>query len=139
MELPSIFKGSCTEMQCALAFIEKGYEVSFPFGNHARYDFIVDIKGKLVRIQVKTAKEYDTYIEFECRSSRFKSGHYIHKTYSSEEVDYFSTFYKGQCYLVPSEECSATKRLRFQPTSNSQTKGVNMAENYVLEEFLKNF
>ena len=38
-----------------LAFIQLGYECSVPFGNGAKYDFIADIDGKLLKFQCKSS------------------------------------------------------------------------------------
>mgnify|MGYP003400600460 CR=1 FL=1 len=32
-----------------LAFIELGYDCSIPYGNSAKYDFIADINGELLK------------------------------------------------------------------------------------------
>lgn len=38
--------GNITELKCMTAFIELGYECSIPYGNNAKYDFVVDVNGK---------------------------------------------------------------------------------------------
>ena len=40
-------KGNITEMESMLAFMKLGYNVSIPFGEDSRYDFVVDINDKL--------------------------------------------------------------------------------------------
>ena len=44
-------KGTITELKCKLYFLELGYTVSTP-ENPDRYDFILDIGEKLLKIQV---------------------------------------------------------------------------------------
>ena len=46
------FQGKTTEMQVALAFLQKGYQVSQPLVSDSRYDFIIDINGKLLKIMI---------------------------------------------------------------------------------------
>jgi hypothetical protein len=46
-------QGAMTEQKCFLKCIELGYVVSKPLFDNARYDFILDAEGKLLRIQVK--------------------------------------------------------------------------------------
>ena len=134
----TLLQGDATELKCALAFIECGYEISFPYGAHSRYDFIADVQGKLYKIQVKTCKVTEDYLEFECRSSQCKSdGHHAHQTYSEDEIDFFATYYNNKCYLVPVNECSVKKRLRFSLPKNGQTTGINFAKDYEMEEVLK--
>ena len=87
-------KGNLTELQCITAFYEIGYSVSIPYGENSRYDFIADVNGHLIRIQVKTSSTKDdgkTYT-FSCRSSRTNSKRTINKKYTKSEIDYFATF-----------------------------------------------
>lgn len=139
MTLSSKQKGNLTELQCITEFYKLGYAVSIPYGENSRYDFIADIKGKLLRIQVKTSvkKDNGALIEFSCRSTRVNSQGNISRTYTKEEIDYFCTYYNNKCYLVPIEECSATKKLRFEPPKNGQKTGINFAEDYEIEKQLK--
>jgi len=137
IELSPKQKGNLTELQCITAFYEHGYAVSIPYGENSRYDFIADINGKLIRVQVKSSsiKNGDlTAIEFSCRSTRVNSSGPISKRYNEEEIDYFATFWNGQCYLVPVKECSVTKTLRFAPPKNGQIKGITFAKEYELSK-----
>ena len=53
MELDTKKKGNLTEMQCMSAFMAQGCGVSIPFGDNSKYDFIADVDGHLLKIQVK--------------------------------------------------------------------------------------
>ena len=138
MELSSKQKGNLTELQCITAFYELGYAVSIPYGENSRYDFIADVNGKLLKIQVKTSsvKDNGSVIEFSCRSTRVNSQGPISRTYTKEEIDYFCTYYQNQCYLIPIEECSKSKKLRFEPPKRGQKVGINFASDYELEKQL---
>lgn len=48
-------KGKITELRCQQDFIEKGILVSQPIVADSKYDFIVDIKGKLFKVQCKSS------------------------------------------------------------------------------------
>ena len=39
--------GDITELQCILAFRERGIAVSIPFGDSAPYDLVVELGGEL--------------------------------------------------------------------------------------------
>ena len=53
-------------------------------------------------------------------------------------VDFFATWYKGNVYLIPVEECSgAEKAIRIIPPKNGQIKGINFAKDYLAQEVLK--
>ena len=134
-------KGNITELECMLAFIKQGYNVLTPYGDCERYDFVVDVNGKFIRIQSKTSSSDDNgaSFKFSGRSCNRKDGKIIHHQYTNEEIDYFSTIFDGKCYLIPVEECGSGKRLRILPTKNGQTRGISWAKNYELEEVVKNW
>ena len=54
MILSTQLQGKITELAVANEFLKLGYTVSQPLVDD-RYDFIVDIKGELKTIQVKTS------------------------------------------------------------------------------------
>ena len=140
MELTSKQKGNLTELQCLTAFYENGCHVSLPYGENSRYDMIVDVNGKLLRVQVKTSslkKEDLNAIEFSCKSSHVNSSGVKNIRYSEKEIDYFATYWNNQCYLVPVQECSVSKTLRFAPPKNGQIKGISFASEYELKKQLK--
>jgi hypothetical protein len=137
--MDSKFKGNITELEVLTYITKLGYQVSVPFGDRERYDQIWDVHGKLIKVQVKTASkvdENDTAIKFSCRSSQRSSGKTKNTRYSKDEIDYFATFWDGQCYLVPIEETSTEKVLRFDPPKNGQLKGITFADKYKVEEML---
>ena len=130
--------GNITEVECMLAFMKLGYNVLQPYGDCERYDFVADISGKFYKIQCKTSQVINDgdVIQFNCRSSHRVGGKCINEKYSSEDIDFFATTYKGQCYLVPQEECNTIKKLRFNPTNNGQIKGISFAKDYKLETII---
>ena len=137
MELTSKQKGNLTELQCITAFISLGCGVSIPYGDNSKYDFIADIKGQLYKIQVKTSSKIDeNSIHFSCRSTHVNCAGVKNERYSNDEIDYFATYWDNQCYLIPIQECSVSKTLRFAPPKNGQIKGISFAEQYTLEKQL---
>ena len=133
--------GNITELECMLAFVKAGYNVLIPYGDCERYDFVVDINGKFVRVQAKTSNTKDdgASFSFSCSSSNRKDGRIVHHFYSNEEIDYFATSFNGKCYLIPVEECGADKKLRILPAKNGQVRGITWAKDYELEEVVKNW
>ena len=119
--------------------IENNCSVSIPYGDNSKYDFIADVNGRLLKIQVKTAsKRDDESIKFSCRTTHVNCSGVRNVKYNSEDVDFFATYWNGTCYLVPVNECSAEKTLRFGAPKNGQTKGICLAENYRLDYQLNN-
>jgi hypothetical protein len=140
MELTSKEKGNLTELQCLMSFYELGHKVSIPYGENCRYDFILDVNGTLLKIQVKTSKFVsEDCFEFSARSTRVNANGNYSKSYTKEEIDYFATYYNGKCYLIPVEECGSSKKLRFDYPKNGQKKGINLAKDYELDKMLKQF
>lgn len=137
-ELQSKQKGNLTELQCITAFYELGYQISIPYGENSRYDFIADINGDLIKVQVKTSrvKKENEAIVFACRSTNVNTKGTNYHRYTKEQIDYFATFWNGKCYLVPVEECSVEKVLRFCYPSSGQKKGITLAEEYELKKVL---
>ena len=129
------YKGNLTELLCLAAFTKLGYQVSIPYGDHARYDFIADINNKLYRIQCKTAtKESEGVYIFSCRSTAANHSGFATRSYTEDEIDYFATIIENECYLIPvSETGGRSKRLRFVATKNNQKAGVSYAKEYHIE------
>lgn len=134
-------KGNITELETMLAFIRLGYNVLTPYGDCERYDYVVDVNNKFIRVQSKTSSTDDdgSSFKFSGRSCHRKDGRIVHHQYTNKEIDYFVTSFNGQCYLIPVDECGAEKRLRLLPSKNNQTRGVNWAKDYILEEVVKNW
>ena len=103
-------KGNLTELQCLTAFVEQGCTVSIPYGDNAKYDFIVEIDKRLYKIQVKTSSLKDEgVIQFSCRSTHVNCTGVKNEKYSPEDVDFFATYWNGKCYIVPINESSLPK------------------------------
>lgn len=135
--------GNLTELQCAARLYELGCAVSIPFGNSEKYDLIIDWNDTLYKVQVKHCIEIIdeegnvTAINFKCTWMSHNTSGYTRHKYDSSNTDYFATFYKGECYLVPQSECSNEKTLRILPPRNGQRKGISFLNEYSAEEVLK--
>ena len=112
--------------------------MSIPYGDNSKYDFIADVGGKLLRIQVKTSSSKDEgSIKFSCRTTHVNCAGVKNERYSADEIDFFATYWNGQCYLVPIGECSTDKTLRFVPPKSGQIKGISFAKDYLLADQLQ--
>ena len=134
-------KGNITELETMLAFMKLGYNVLTPYGDCERYDFVVDVNGKLLKMQSKTSHSEDNGASFifNGRSNHRKEGKIVYHQYTGDEIDYFVTFFNDKCYVIPVDECGKDKRLRLLPPKNNQTRGINWAKDYELEEVAKNW
>ena len=133
-------KGKLTEALVLAYILNLGYSVAIPFGDKNRYDQIWDINGKLLRVQIKTARlnlkeknpSQNQSICFNCKAVANGKTH----KYSKSEIDYFATYWGGKVYLVPVTECSVEKILRFTSSQPNQSS-INWAKNYEVEHILE--
>ena len=124
--------GKVTELEVMSYIIKKGYSVSIPYGDKDRYDQIWDINGTLYRIQVKTAHEYkkNTGKAIEFKTTGTSNGKVT--SYTKQDIDYFATYWNNQVYIVPVEETSSKKVLRFECSINQPN--ISWAKDYTVEE-----
>ena len=139
MELSTQYKGTITELQVATYLLSLGYNVSQPLTQDSKYDLIVDVNHKLIRLQVKTARQNEATqgesIRFNCRSTTGNVRECRQRYYSEEDVDYFATFWKNEVFLVPISECSSEKTIWLDKPSNPRC---TYAYDYKAEEVFKN-
>lgn len=136
----SLSRGSATELHGILAFEKLGYYCSIPFNGSCRYDFVVDLNGKLLRIQAKSSRYYDennTSFIFNGTRSTTNTHETKRYTYSSDEIDYFYTHFLGYDFLVPVEEVSTNKILRLKKGIGNNLEQINVASDYLLEKVVK--
>lgn len=66
-------KGNLGEIKIASEFIKYGCMVSFPFGDNARYDLIVDDGNSLKKVQVKYANSKNANGAWRCMCTSSKN------------------------------------------------------------------
>ena len=138
MKLSSQFIGKATELAVTKSLIENNCVPSVPIVE-ARYDLVVEVNNKLVKIQVKTATiaADESAISIRLYSSNTNTKRTVDKNYLEDGIDYFATHYKGTSYLIPIEECGVReKKLRLKPTLNGQIKGISFAKDYELSKII---
>ena len=138
----SKWKGNLGELKAATEFVQSGITVSFPFGDNARYDMIIDIDGELKKVQVKYSDSSTDNDSFVCRctSSKNHTTNKVCDTYI-DDIDYF-VFYLPEintCCLVPIEVIGnkTVFTLRNSIPKNNQVKGINFIKDYTFEKILK--
>ena len=131
--------GAQTELQCLTYLHGLGYDISIPWGDNARYDFVLDVNHKLYKIQVKTSHLIEEGVyKFQTRSTYINAKGNRSNSYTENDVDFFATWINNQCYLVPLAETNKRdKVMRFVKPKNNQIKGITFAQNYLAEEQLK--
>ena len=135
----TLIKGRITELKCELWFLEHNYLVSIPT-IPSPYDFLVDVNGKIIKIQVKTChlSTDGSGIEFNVSSMTHNNSGYTKRLYSKNDVDYFMTYYDNQCYLIPFSVCGVSnKKLRFSPPANGQHKNISFTTDFLAENIIE--
>lgn len=133
-------KGAITEQKCFLKCIEKGWIVSKPLFDNARYDFIADTGNNLLRIQIKTStwNEDHTAFMFNGYSQHSTGSGNKRMKYTANEIDYFMTEKDGIFYLYPAEKNGFTQKT-LRVVSDISNSSINWAKDYEFEEVSKNF
>ena len=133
--------GNVNELKCMLAIMQLGYDCSIPYGNCAKYDFIADINGKLLRYQCKSSNFVTDHglvrtdaFTFKTTCQTVNTKETVRHRYNSQQIYYFITCFQDKVYVVPVQECSTAKTLRFEPPNNGATEW-NRASDYLLENY----
>ena len=130
-----ITKGDISEAEILLALLKLGIDVSVPYGYTHRYDLVIDVGGKLFRVQCKTGRQKDGFVE--ATTSSLDNLSHIHKSYETD-VDFIAIHCAttSEVYLVKPEK-KFVIRLRTAATKNKQRKGIRFAGDYLLEDVLR--
>jgi Holliday junction resolvase-like predicted endonuclease len=130
-------KGDLAELKVATDLLDRGCNLSFPFGEDCDYDLIADRDGILHRVQVKFTKSDGRIVVVRCRSHSLTKGR-IRRTkhYTAATVDWIAVYDKTSdcCYYCPSSELGSGRSelsLRLVPARNSQLIGTRNALDYL--------
>ncbi len=106
-----------------------------PFGENTRYDLVLDLGDRFVRIQCKTGRLRDGAIRFAaCSTYAHHPNPRVRRRDSTGEVDYFAVYCPDLAgvYLVPwmSSQTACVGHSVVSPTRNNQRLGVRLAGYY---------
>ena len=100
----------------------------------ARYDLILDLRPRLLRVQCKWASVQGDVVVVRCATSRRTIQGHRHSTYSCGEIDAFAAYCLDldRCFLLPIDRFAGrrTVQLRLRPSRNNQQSGVNWADDF---------
>lgn len=130
-------QGERSERKVIAALLEHGYEVLIaPYGENRRYDLVLDLRDRFVRVQTKTARlapDRSALIAATCSVSGLGAAR--RRLGYRGQVDLFAIYSPdtNRVYLVPVDECPESEvRLRLSATKNGQASGVRFAADYEL-------
>ena len=133
-------KGAAAEAAITASLLELGLTVLRPLCEGRRYDLVVDLEPRLLRVQCKLARRQDGALVVGLRTNRCTPAGYVSTSYTAEEVDAIGVYAPDlrRCFLIPiSEACDRRMiHLRLKPAKNNQAEGIKWAADYALESTL---
>lgn len=123
-------KGAIAETAIIAEATKLGIGVFLPIMDE-RYDMILDLRPRLIRVQCKWAVRQGEVVVIRCYSNRRARHGMVTRTYSANEVDAIAAHCAelNRSYLLPIELCSGRRQfhLRLSRARNNQRLGVNEA------------
>lgn len=123
------------------ALIELGLVVLRPLCEGRRYDLVVDLEPRLLRVQCKLARRLGGVLSVQLKTSRYTPNGYVRTAYTAAEVDAIGAYSQDlrTCFLVPIGEVDGRTgiHLRTAPTKNNQADGIKWARDFQLARVLE--
>src|SRR5262245_6529520 len=111
-----------------------GIDVYWPVGEGGRYDFILDIGGRLSRVQCKWAPRQGEVVVVRCYSARRNRDGLLRRIYEEGEIDAYAAYCEeiDRCFFFPYGEFVGRTQiqLRLDGTDNNQKLGINWADDF---------
>jgi prevent-host-death family protein len=128
-------KGNVAELAIAAEAARLGLTVLMPMTEHERYDLVLGVSGRLLRVQCKWGACNGDTIQVRLTSSYHSPTRgYVTRTYARDEVDAVAVYCEatGKCYLLPIEKVAGLGlfTLRLSPARNNQRASLNSAAEY---------
>jgi hypothetical protein len=127
--------GELSELIVAYSLSRAGYLVSKPFGENARYDFVIDKYGTLSRVQVKTGRLRNGAILFNTYSSHYHRKGGSCKPYK-DDIDFFGVYCPElhSVYLIPiADTAKLSGTIRVNEAKNRQHSQIRWAQPYLID------
>jgi antitoxin (DNA-binding transcriptional repressor) of toxin-antitoxin stability system len=132
-------KGAIAEQAIVLAATKLRVPVWRPVSAHGRADLLLDIRGELLRVQVKWGRlspERDVVIAL-LRTSRCTPRGHVRATYGPDEVDLFAVYCGDldRSFLIPASVAAGRQHLhlRLTPSRNGQRSCINLADDFLFD------
>ncbi len=113
-------RGELAEARFLARAMDLGLTVSKPFGDSARYDFVVDDRGRLGRVQVKSAWTATRHGGYQFGASPAQLKHQRARPYRRDEIDFLVAFIapENAWFIIPIRVLST--RNHFQIAANGR-------------------
>jgi prevent-host-death family protein len=128
-------KGNAAELAVAAEAAKLGLSVYSPLTEHGRYDLVLEIGGRLMRVQCKWGACNGETIQVRMASSYYSPTRgYVVRKYAADEVDAIAVYcdYTRRCYLLSIDLVAGLGllTLRLTPARNNQRAALNLAADY---------
>jgi hypothetical protein len=129
-------RGAVAEAGFGMAALQLGLTVLRPICEGRRYDLVLDLNPKLLRIQCKLARRSGGVLVIGLKTNRCTPGGYVSSSYAATEVDAIGAYSPDlqRSFLIPISEASGRRalHLRLDPPKNNQSEGIRWARDYEL-------
>ncbi len=126
--------GDRTEAIILAELLKAGYNALLPFGDNNRYDMVVDINGKFIRIQCKTGYLKNGCVKFSTVSIYKGKNGTVKRPYTKDEIDIIMVYSReyDKIYAISVNELAkGIMTLRVEKTKNNISyKSINWAKDY---------
>ncbi len=133
-------KGAIAEAAITAAAIELGLTVLRPLCEGRRYDLVVDLEPRLLRVQCKLARRLDGVLSVCLKTSRYTPSGYVSTSYTADEIDAVGAYDPDlrSCFLIPLSDVAGRRaiHLRVDAARNNQAQGIKWARDYDLATVL---
>ena len=132
----STWKGALAELKITTRAIELGIPVLKPVLEGLRYDVVLDLGARLLRVQCKWASSKKGVLVVNTRTCRHTPAGYVRSRYDPNEVDAIAAYSPetDRCYLMPIEDVGGrwVVHLRLRRAANNQEVAIMYAAQYEL-------
>jgi PD-(D/E)XK endonuclease len=137
MEHNPNYKGNVAELAIAKEAASLGLSVFAPLTEHERYDLVIGVAGRLLRVQCKWGAHKGDVICVRVGScSHSPTQGYRRSTDDRSEIDVVAVYCGdlNRCYLLPVDLIAGqgAVHLRLSPARNNQRAALNLAASYEL-------
>ena len=130
-------KGNVAELAIATEAARLGRSVLKPLTEHERYDLVLEIQGRLIRVQCKWGSRKRDVICVRVSSSYHSPTRgYVKSTYDESQIDALAVYCEDldRCYLLPVSMVAGRQLLHLRTSAprNNQRAAINYAAEYEL-------
>ena len=129
-------KGAIAETAFAAHATRLGFDVYRPVTEGGRYDLILELGRRLLRVQCKWGRRTGGVVSVNLNTFRRTRDGYVRTVYTAAQVDAIGVYCAplDRCYLLPITLVDGRRgiHLRLEPSRNNQRALVNWARDYEL-------